>query len=178
MESCSIDIDCRGFQHSKVCTSLNTSHLKPFIILQLLSFHRDLLEITTFLSVFILFCIHKFWFSLTRFSGSLPWYLSPSAGVQTEPRATTSPFLSRTRWDTCKHYLGLWLSCGSSHECQGPARPQVTRVHTRAELWAVTRTRREPAGNASQASPVSTGTNETAEQGRPLQHFKAATGDF
>lgn len=46
---------CLQFQQSKFCTSLNTSPLKSFIILEILSSHQDLLETTTFLVCLLVF---------------------------------------------------------------------------------------------------------------------------
>lgn len=49
MQRIDTDAVCRGSQHSKFCTSPNTGHLKFFILLQILSFHPDLHEITALL---------------------------------------------------------------------------------------------------------------------------------
>lgn len=162
MESCGIDTVYSEFQHSKFCTSLNTTPLKAFIILQILSSHQDLLEISTFLYFFKYYFCFFFFFFLSGFSCSLHWYHlffpgqgdTPAAlpgGVTQLCQQSRAPGTCQDTGDTCPH---------------------------RAEFWAVTGARCEPAGNVSQASPVSTGANQITELGRFLQHFQAATGDF
>lgn len=120
MESCSIDTVHSGFQHSKFCTSLNTTPLKSFIILEILNFHQDLPEITNFLIFLVLFLyVFFFFFSLQGFQVHLP----DNSILQTEPLAITSPFLSRTRWHTWEHYRAVTQPC---QEPRAPGSCQAT----------------------------------------------------
>lgn len=144
----------------QILYQLKHNPLKSLIILEILSFHRDLSKITTL----VLFLHVVFFFFLCRVFRFTSLISQSFKQSHSQSRHLFFPGQGDTPGSTTE----LWLSPARSHEPQGAARPQVTRVHT----GAVTRTRHGPVGNASQASPVSTGTKEITELGRFLKYFQ------